>query len=127
MIKYFLVFIITASEQILLTSENYNEPICDRKGLCYECSFNEIRQIDSCFSTGYIQPIFCTVTSSLNNTQEISYLAACSTENMKFISNFSLSWITLIFISLFLFYNWRQIKLLKSQNYQNSLANIIKT
>ena len=35
-------FIITASEQILLASENYNEAICDHKGLFYECSIIEM-------------------------------------------------------------------------------------
>ena len=79
---YFLIFIITSSEQILLTSENWNEPICDRKGLFYEYSFNEIRL------KGFLLPTFPYIYSF--NSSSIYYKSKISVELLKSWSRFIL-------------------------------------
>lgn len=115
------------SQQVPFTTETFSDPVCDTKGKCFECSFNELRLIDSCYSTGYIQTVFCKMTSSLNNTQEISYMTSCSPATSRIISPYTLWWGTFLALSVVLYYNWHKQKVLKTQNYHLNLANIIKT
>ena len=126
MILVVVLWAITAAEQTPITSEVFSDPICDRKGACFECSFAEVRQIGNCYSTGYVQAVFCTMTSSLNNTQEISYMSPCTPKHIRTISNFFIAWIVSIVATLLLFYNWRQLKLSKLQDYHGKKENIIK-
>ena len=117
----------STSQQVPIISETFFDPVCDRKGHCYECSFDEIRRIDSCYKTGFVQEVFCTLTSSSNNTQETSYMTTCNPTNPSLVSNHSIAWIVSCVFSFIFFYNWRVLKISKAQTYQNDLANIIKT
>lgn len=127
MIALIFLVLCSTSQQVPFTNEVFSDPVCNNKGKCFECSFSELRQISNCYNTGYVQTIYCTMTSSLNNTQEISYISPCSPRHTKTISNFAVGWIGTILMFFLMLFNWKQIKLSKSQDLQNITSNIIKT
>lgn len=115
------------AQQVPFNSEIYSDPVCNNKGPCNECLFTELRQIDSCYETGFIQKIYCTMTSNLNNTQEIFYISSCQPKGTKSINFFTQLWALFIALTGVLYYNWQQLKSLKTQDEKITLASIINT
>jgi hypothetical protein len=123
----FLSDFFTIAQQVPFNSEIYSDPVCNNKEPCNECLFSELRQIDSCYETGFIQKIYCTMTSNLNNTQEIFYISSCQPKKNKSMNSFIQLWAFFIASTALLYYNWQQLKSLKTQGEKTTLDSIINT
>ncbi|OMJ95014.1 hypothetical protein SteCoe_1712 [Stentor coeruleus] len=123
----FIYGFLSLAQQLPFNYEIYSDPVCNNKGPCNECLFSELRQIDSCYETGFIQKIYCTMTSNLNNTQDIFYISSCQPKGRKSNNFFTQLWAIFIALTALLYYNWQQLKSLKTKDEKIILESIINT
>lgn len=124
---YLLIFALVYADQTVMTEEVFSEAVCSDHSSCLKCSFSEMRQIDSCFKSGFKQQHFCTISSNLNNTQSVTFTSSCEPSEKPVIGNFFMAFGMTCFSALLSLFFFIKKKSAKLQAQELSLSNIIKT
>lgn len=119
---------IQTDSQVSIDSASYSDPICDTRSECVRCNFKDLREVESCGMTGYIQTVYCTMQHvPTNSTQEITYISSCESSIPSILSSFNLFFLTVSCIGIWSVSQVMNSKRVHARMHQEKLRNIIKT
>jgi len=119
---------IQTDSQVSIDRESYSDPICDTRSECRRCSFKELRELEACSMSGYIQNVYCTMQHvPTNSTQEITYISSCDFGLPSILESFNIFFIVVSAISIWSVAQVMNSKKVHARMHQEKLRNIIKT